>query len=132
MAESFGSDPERYDRARPNYPQAMIDAIVAASPGPSMLSVGCGTGIDARQFQTAGCTVLGVDVDERMVAFARARGLDAEVAAFEQRLSSPPRVYGKRAPQPAPPIRPRAGNSGKRRARLSVVICVEPRDVVTR
>jgi SAM-dependent methyltransferase len=83
MAESFGSDPERYDRARPNYPQAMIDAIVAASPGPSMLSVGCGTGIDARQFQTAGCTVLGVDVDERMVAFARARGLDAEVAPFE-------------------------------------------------
>jgi hypothetical protein len=34
VAESFGSDAERYDRARPRYPAAMVEAIVAASPGP--------------------------------------------------------------------------------------------------
>ncbi|HTU85331.1 MAG TPA: class I SAM-dependent methyltransferase [Solirubrobacteraceae bacterium] len=83
MAESFGLDPERYDRARPRYPDAMVRAIVAASPGPDMLDVGCGTGIAARQFQAAGCRVLGVDVDERMADFARRRGLEVEVAAFE-------------------------------------------------
>jgi SAM-dependent methyltransferase len=83
MAESFGLDPERYDRARPRYPDAMIDAIVAASPGPEVLDVGCGTGIAARQFQAAGCRVIGVDVDGRMAAFARRRGLEVEVARFE-------------------------------------------------
>jgi SAM-dependent methyltransferase len=82
-AESFGSDPERYDRARPRYPEAMVQAILAATPGPDVLDVGCGTGISARQFQAAGCNVLGVDVDERMAEFAQGRGLEVEVAAFE-------------------------------------------------
>lgn len=50
MAESFGVDPERYDRTRPRYPDAMVDAILAASPGPDVLDVGIGTGIVARQF----------------------------------------------------------------------------------
>lgn len=83
MAESFGADAERYDRARPRYPQALVDRIVAAGPGPDVLDVGCGTGIVARQFQAAGCRVLGVDVDARMADLARQRGLDVEVAPFE-------------------------------------------------
>ncbi|GGL93375.1 methyltransferase type 11 [Streptomyces fumigatiscleroticus] len=82
-AESFGSDAERYDRARPRYPQALIDRIVAAGPGPDVLDVGCGTGIAARQFQAAGCRVLGVDVDARMAELARQHGTDVEVASFE-------------------------------------------------
>lgn len=83
MAESFGSDAERYDRARPSYPSALVDRIVATVPGPDVLDVGCGTGIAARLFQAAGCRVLGVDVDERMADLARRRGLDVEVAKFE-------------------------------------------------
>ncbi|WP_434975441.1 class I SAM-dependent methyltransferase [Streptomyces mesophilus] len=83
MAESFGTDAARYDRARPRYPAEMIDRIVAQSPGRSLLDVGCGTGIAARQFQAAGCTVLGVEPDARMAGFARSRGLDVEVSAFE-------------------------------------------------
>jgi ubiquinone/menaquinone biosynthesis C-methylase UbiE len=54
MAESFGVDAERYDRTRPRYPDALVERIVAASPGPEILDVGCGTGIEARQFQAAG------------------------------------------------------------------------------
>lgn len=83
MAESFGVDAERYDRTRPRYPDAMVTRIVAASPGPDLLDVGCGTGIAARQFQVAGCTVLGVEPDARMADFARRHGLEVEVARFE-------------------------------------------------
>lgn len=83
MAESFGTDPGRYDRARPDYPRALVARIVAGSPGRRVLDVGCGTGIAARQFQQAGCTVMGVDPDARMARFARARGLPVEVAKFE-------------------------------------------------
>ena len=83
VAESFGSDAERYDRARPGYPDAMVEVIVAASPGPGVLDVGCGTGIAARQFQAIGCRVLGVEPDARMADLARRFGVEVEVAKFE-------------------------------------------------
>jgi len=83
MAESFGTDAQRYDQARPGYPDDLIARIVDGSPGHEMLDVGCGTGIAARQFQAAGCTVLGVDPDERMADYARRRGVPVEVATFE-------------------------------------------------
>lgn len=83
IAESFGVAPERYDRTRAEYPEAMIERIVAAGPGPDFLDVGCGTGIEARQFLAAGRTVLGVEPDPRMAAFARDTGLAVEVATFE-------------------------------------------------
>ncbi|MEU5161065.1 class I SAM-dependent methyltransferase [Streptomyces sp. NPDC020875] len=83
VAESFGSDAARYDRARPGYPRALVERIAAAAPGPDVLDVGCGTGIAARLFAAAGCRVLGVDIDARMAERARAHGLAVEVAAFE-------------------------------------------------
>jgi SAM-dependent methyltransferase len=84
MAESFGADADRYDRTRPRYPQAMVDRIIAASPGRDVLDVGIGTGVSAQPFDAAGCRVLGVDVDARMASFARERrGLQVEVAKFE-------------------------------------------------
>ncbi|MBO0654389.1 class I SAM-dependent methyltransferase [Streptomyces triculaminicus] len=87
-AESFGSDAERYDRARPRYPEAMVDRIIAAcrETGPGILDVldvGCGTGIAARQFQAAGCRVLGIEPDARMADIARRHGLEVDVATFE-------------------------------------------------
>lgn len=83
VAESFGTDTERYDRTRPRYPDAMVERIVAATPGPDVVDVGCGTGIEARQFRAAGCEVLGVEPDARMAEFARRDGLEVEVATFE-------------------------------------------------
>ncbi len=83
VAESFGSDAGRYDRARPDYPGALVERILAASPGRDVLDVGCGTGIAARQFLAAGCQVLGVDPDARMADLARQDGLAVEVAKFE-------------------------------------------------
>jgi SAM-dependent methyltransferase len=83
VAESFGVDARRYDRARPHYPDALIQRVVSASPGIEFLDVGCGTGIGARQYKAAGCTVLGVDPDVRMAEFARATGIEVEIGKFE-------------------------------------------------
>ncbi|MDI5982002.1 class I SAM-dependent methyltransferase [Amycolatopsis magusensis] len=83
IGESFGVDAERYDRTRPVYPGALVADVVTRSPGREVLDVGCGTGIAARQFQAAGCTVLGVEPDERMARFARGTGIDVEVSTFE-------------------------------------------------
>ncbi|WP_307798304.1 class I SAM-dependent methyltransferase [Actinoplanes flavus] len=83
VAEAFGSDPERYDRTRPRYPEALVNRITGNGTKLDIVDVGCGTGIVSRQFQAAGHTVLGVEVDPRMAAFARQRGTDVEVAAFE-------------------------------------------------
>ncbi|MFW5417729.1 methyltransferase domain-containing protein [Nocardiopsis sp. CNT-189] len=82
-AESFGADPERYDRSRPRYPDALVERITAGAPGPDLLDVGCGTGIASRQFRAAGHRVLGVEPDERMAAFALRTGIGVETAAFE-------------------------------------------------
>lgn len=84
MAESFGADPERYDRSRPTYPQELADRILAASPGRDVLDVGIGTGISARGFAAAGCRVVGVEADARMAEYARARGFEVEVSKFEE------------------------------------------------
>jgi SAM-dependent methyltransferase len=83
-AESFGADAEQYDRARPSYPPELVDAVVAGQSGLRVLDVGCGTGICARLFAAAGCSVLGVELDPRMAAVARARGLAVEECAFER------------------------------------------------
>jgi SAM-dependent methyltransferase len=88
-AESFGAIAELYDRVRPSYPSALLDALLVERParveGPTRaLDVGCGTGIVAELLAQRGCEVLGVEVDERMAAIARARGIDVEVAPFER------------------------------------------------
>jgi SAM-dependent methyltransferase len=61
----------------------MVEWVVGAIPGPDVVDVGCGTGIATRQFQDAGCEVLGVDADARMVEQARRNGFQAVVAKFE-------------------------------------------------
>ncbi|WP_030886706.1 class I SAM-dependent methyltransferase [Streptomyces sp. NRRL F-5053] len=83
VAESFGADADRYDRTRPPYPEALVAALIEASPGPDVLDVGCGTGIAARQFRAAGCRVHGVEPDARMAERARRSGLPVDVARFE-------------------------------------------------
>jgi SAM-dependent methyltransferase len=82
-AESFGAVAELYDRARPSYPSALVDALLTGDPR-RVLDIGCGTGIAAALLAERGCDVLGVEIDERMAQVARARGIDVEVARFEQ------------------------------------------------
>jgi SAM-dependent methyltransferase len=79
----FGGGAALYDRSRPAYPKALIKRIANAMPGRDILDVGCGSGIEARQFQAAGCTVLGVDPDSHMAQYARTTGVAVEVGTFE-------------------------------------------------
>lgn len=83
VAESFGGDAARYDRARPGYPDALVGAVIERAPGPRVLDVGTGTGLLARQLVSRGADVLGVDPDARMAEVARAHGVPTEVATFE-------------------------------------------------
>jgi len=82
-AESFGSVAERYERARPGYPDALMDELTSAGPC-AVLDVGTGTGKAARMLQARWCTVLGVEPDARMAEVARSRGVAVEVARFEE------------------------------------------------
>ena len=84
-AESFGNDALRYDRARPTYPPALVDDLLAGRPGDQLrvLDVGCGTGKASRLFVDRGCQVLGVEPDLRMAAVAREHGVAVEDGVFE-------------------------------------------------
>jgi SAM-dependent methyltransferase len=81
-AESFGSIAEQYDRYRPSAPDALLDEFAALRPS-RVLDVGCGTGKVARGLMERGLTVLGIELDERMAAVARAHGVEVEVEGFE-------------------------------------------------
>lgn len=81
-AESFGGFAEDYDRLRPSYPEALVDAVCGEG-GKAILDVGCGTGKAARLFLERGCSVLGIEIDERMAEIARRHGVEVEVASFE-------------------------------------------------
>jgi len=83
VAEGFGADAERYDRARPGYPAELIDWILASAPGRDVLDIGAGTGIAGRLFRARECRVLGVEPDPRMAEAARRRGLDVEISKIE-------------------------------------------------
>jgi SAM-dependent methyltransferase len=80
---SFGDDAEQYDRARPSYPAAAVDAATDGANIRRVLDVGCGTGIASQLFLDRGCEVVGVEPDERMAAVAHRRGVEVVVAPFE-------------------------------------------------
>jgi SAM-dependent methyltransferase len=77
----FGNQANTYDRVRPSYPMPVLSEL--ATRGDSVLDVGCGTGIASRLLQSHGCFVLGVEPDARMAHVARRRGLEVDVARFE-------------------------------------------------
>ncbi|TMC51126.1 MAG: class I SAM-dependent methyltransferase [Chloroflexi bacterium] len=81
-ALSFGSVADLYDRARPSYPDALVDDLIGFAPR-DILDVGTGTGKAARLFLMRGCDVLGVEADARMAEVAREHGVVVEVSSFE-------------------------------------------------
>ncbi len=82
-AESFRSEAELYDEARPSYPSELFAWLSDPAAG-TAVDVGCGTGQVARQLSAAGWRVIGVEVDERMAAVARSHGVAVDVSPFEE------------------------------------------------
>lgn len=74
----FDDDAEGYDRARPSYPPAVVEAV----PRGRLLEVGCGTGKLTKDLVARGDDVLGVEPGPNMAALAR-RYAPVEVATFE-------------------------------------------------
>lgn len=80
-AMSFGAIADSYDRLRPRYCAATLDAIATA--GMTALDVGAGTGILSRQLRERGVQVLAVEPDPGMAEIVTGSGIPVEVATFE-------------------------------------------------
>ncbi len=89
----FGGIAVQYDRARPGYPEQLIDAILEyglLGPGDPALDVGAGTGQATLQLAGRGLQMLALEPSAEMVAVANDRfaaaGADAHaiVGPFEQ------------------------------------------------
>jgi SAM-dependent methyltransferase len=64
-----------YTTARPGYPDALVDDVVAYAglkPGNTILEVGCGTGQATKSFAARGFAILAIDPGPEMVREARA------------------------------------------------------------
>lgn len=69
----FAVRAEAYARARPDYPAAAIDCVLAGLGDPGALAVadvGAGTGISSRLFAQRGCEVIAVEPNAAMQAMA--------------------------------------------------------------
>ena len=82
----FGEVADQYDRARPGYPDAAFDAIVAyagVQPGDRVLEVGAGTGKATMSMLARGLDVHALEPSVEMGAVLRAKGADVTNALFE-------------------------------------------------
>jgi len=71
---SFDRNAEQYDAARPGYPEAAIDAVIARSgiePGGRIVEVGAGTGKATEPFARRGYSVVALEPGARMAAVLR-------------------------------------------------------------
>ncbi len=69
----FGNLSENYGKARRNFPQELIMKIFSklGSAHPSLLDMGCGTGIATQQLRQYGADVIGTDIDPEMIVKAK-------------------------------------------------------------
>ena len=88
---AFGRAAELYERARPSYPAAALDALVGfgeLAPGARVVDVGAGTGKATRMLAERGFDVTAVEPDPAMAALARANcaaypSVEVKQVAFE-------------------------------------------------
>jgi SAM-dependent methyltransferase len=74
LRETFGQAADSYDRARPEYPPALYEDLIAAAgigPGDPLLEVGCATGKATRPLAARGYRITCVELGEELAAGAR-------------------------------------------------------------
>jgi SAM-dependent methyltransferase len=83
----FDSAADRYDRARPDYPQQLFDdlfALTGIEPGGHVLEVGCASGKATRPLAARGLRVTCVELGPQLAAKARLLGVEVVEGAFEE------------------------------------------------
>lgn len=72
---NFGILSDRYDEARQNFPDEVLGYLWSKVRviTPSVLDLGCGTGISSRQLAAHGAVVTGADKDRAMIRVARSK-----------------------------------------------------------
>ena len=84
LRKTFDATADRYDAARPEYPDELFDDLVqlaSLEPGVRLLEVGCGTGKAARNLLPRGFSVVCVEMGARLAERARTNlaGLPVEI-----------------------------------------------------
>lgn len=90
----------RYHRARPRYPDALIDDLVALTglePGASVVEIGPATGTATEQLMRRGLTITGVELSPALAQAARHNlgtgPVTIEVGEFERWEPQPPGTF---------------------------------------
>lgn len=92
LRATFDTVAELYDRARPTYPKAVIDDVIAmsgATAGVRVLEIGCGPGTATLPLAQRGFRITAVELGANLAAVARRNLADypdvtIETAAFEE------------------------------------------------
>jgi SAM-dependent methyltransferase len=82
----FGEVAEQYDRARPSYPDALFDAVIAygeLQPGDAAFEIGAGTGKATMGFVGRGLAVRALEPSAEMAKVLRGKGVEVEENSFE-------------------------------------------------
>jgi len=87
----FDEDAERYDRARPRYPDVLLDdlcELAQLDAGSRVIEIGCGTGQATVPLARRGMTIVAVELGANLAAVARRNlvsypNVDVVVGAFE-------------------------------------------------
>jgi SAM-dependent methyltransferase len=90
LRETFDTAAERYEAARPSYPEELIEDLVRLAdlhPGDRLLEVGCGTGKATRPLAERGFSILCVEMGPHLAEQARRNlagfPVEVRVAPFE-------------------------------------------------
>jgi SAM-dependent methyltransferase len=97
LRQTFNEDAERYQRARPGYPAALLadlQSLAGIGWGSRVLEIGCGTGQATEPLARHGCEIVALDLGPAMATLARRRlarfaGVEVVTASFED-WSLPP------------------------------------------
>jgi SAM-dependent methyltransferase len=100
LGATFDSAALLYQQARPDYPEALFEAVIASArlrPGDHLLEIGCATGKATLPFARRGFRLTCVEMGKNLAAVARRNlaGLSAEVvqARFEDWEPAPGAAY---------------------------------------
>src|ERR1051326_5385446 len=95
LRQTFGQAAERYDRARPEYPEALFNDLVTLAgltPGDRLIEVGCATGKATRPLARRGFRITCVELGAELAAVARKNlaGFEVEIVRSPFEKWQPP------------------------------------------